>query len=77
MALGGSAPLASRKKSQVKDVPYFSCPANHGIFVRPTQVASSAGSASPVSPGDEKWEILVGVKSQGFAILGCPVGRVC
>ena len=39
---------------------YFSCPANHGIFVRPTQVATSAGgaggAASPVSPGDEKWK---------------------
>ena len=49
-----SSPLTN---PQVKDVSYFSCPANHGIFVRPTQVATSAGgAASPVSPGDEKWK---------------------
>ena len=51
-------PVLPTSNPQVKDVSYFSCPANHGIFVRPTQVATSAGgagSASPVSPGDEKW----------------------
>ena len=46
--------FASRNDGTVKDVTYFTCPPNHGIFVRPAQVTLvpvTTGRVSTSSPG--------------------------
>eukprot|EP00913_Durusdinium_trenchii_P031242 g29251.t3 len=55
----------------VKDVSYFSCPANHGIFVRPTQVATSPMAKAPgITPGSPTSPAAKSSRSSGSSPFG-------